>query len=145
MISVSIKKLNLFQLLTSAPYLQPTNTNSSSKYFQDFLILSSNLKSENALVFLKHLSVGLLREQEEDTSLNKLFVNVRSFLINKCFFVIGGIVFKKGTDPAPFRANLCLFESKYIKQLISNRSSKAYKYHGGLDSLTSKPLFLTRE
>ena len=36
-----------------------------------------------------------------------------------------------GIDPAPFWANLFLyfFESKYVKQLISKGSSKAYKYH----------------
>ena len=36
-----------------------------------------------------------------------------------------------GIDPAPFWSYLFLyfFESKYIKQLISNGSSKAYKYH----------------
>ena len=37
-----------------------------------------------------------------------------------------------GIDPAPFWANLLLyfFESNYIKQLISNGSSKEYEYHG---------------
>ena len=36
-----------------------------------------------------------------------------------------------GIDPQPFCANLFLyiFESKYIKQLISNRSSKTYKFY----------------
>ena len=65
-------------------------------------------------------------------------VYTMSFLINKCFFAIGNMVFKQnvdilmGIDPAPFWASLFLyfFESKYIKQLISNGSSKAYKYHG---------------
>ena len=33
---------------------------------------SSNLKSENALAFLKHLSIGLLMELEKDALLNKL-------------------------------------------------------------------------
>ena len=37
-----------------------------------------------------------------------------------------------GTDPAPFWANLFLyfFETNCIKQLISNKSSKEYEYHG---------------
>ena len=37
-----------------------------------------------------------------------------------------------GIDPAQFWANLFLyfFESKYVKQLISNGSCKAHKYHG---------------
>ena len=60
-----------------------------------------------------------------------------SFLINKCFFSIGDMIFKQdigipmGIDPAPFWDNLFLyfFESNYIKQFISNGSSKAYKYH----------------
>ena len=61
-----------------------------------------------------------------------------SFLINKSFFTIGNMVFKQeigipvGVDPAPFYAYLFLyfFAVKYIKQLISNGSSNAYKYHG---------------
>ena len=73
------------------------------------------------MAFLKHLSFGLIRELEED----------------KCFITIGNMVFKQdisipmGIDPAPFWSYLFLyfFESKYIKQLISNGSSKAYKYH----------------
>ena len=36
------------------------------------LILSSNLKSENAMTFLKHLSIELLTEP--DTSLNKILL-----------------------------------------------------------------------
>ena len=37
-----------------------------------------------------------------------------------------------GIDPAPFWANLFLyfFESKYVKDLISLGSQKAYKFHG---------------
>ena len=35
-----------------------------------------------------------------------------------------------GTDPAPFWVNFLLFKSKNIKQLISNRPSETYKYHG---------------
>ena len=61
-----------------------------------------------------------------------------SLPINKCFFTIGNLIFKQdigipmGFDPAPFWASLLLYycEFKYIKQLISNESSKAYKYHG---------------
>ena len=60
-----------------------------------------------------------------------------SFLINKCLFGIGDMIFKQdigipmGIDPAPFWDNLFryFFESNYIKQFISNGSSKAYKYH----------------
>ena len=56
-----------------------------------------------------------------------------SFLINKCFFIIGSLAFKQyigipgGIDPALFWANL--FKFKFIKQLISNGSSKTFKYH----------------
>ena len=60
-----------------------------------------------------------------------------SFLITKCYFTIGNLVFKQdigipmGIDPAPFWANLFLyyFESKFIQQLISQGSSRAYKYN----------------
>ena len=58
-------------------------------------------------------------------------VNVMSFLINKCFFTIDYMAFKKdvgisvGIDPALIWANLFLYflKSKFIKQLISNGSS----------------------
>ena len=53
------------------------------KCFQKLSILSSNLKSENALASLKQLSIGLLRVLEEDTKQN--LVNAISFLINKYF------------------------------------------------------------
>ena len=84
-----------------------------SNCFQKLLTLSSNLKSESALAFLKHLSIALLRELEEDTSLKKTFAN--------------GVFKQRGFWDDLF---LFLFESKYIKQLISNGSSKAYLYHG---------------
>ena len=37
-----------------------------------------------------------------------------------------------GIDPAPYWENLSLYiyESKYLQQLISQRSSRAYKFHG---------------
>ena len=60
------------------------------------------------------------------------------FLIDKCFFTIFNMVSKQDIgipiciDPAPSWGNhlLYFFESKCIKQLISNGSSKAYKYQG---------------
>ena len=71
----------------------------------------------------------------------QIFVNVMYFHINELFFPIGNMVLKKdigtemGTDPATYWAKLLFyfFESKYIKQLISNGSSKAYKYNRFLD------------
>ena len=71
---------------------------------------------------LKHVSTGLLRELEEDTSLNKLLSMLcLSSQINTSS-LIGNIVFKQdigiptSINQAPFWANLFLyfFESKYI-------------------------------
>ena len=61
-----------------------------------------------------------------------------SLLVNKFFFIVSNMVFKqdigalRGIDPALFRVNLFLYflEPKYVKHLISNGNSKAYKYHG---------------
>ena len=56
------------------------------------------------------------------------------FLISKCFFTIGNNAFEQdigtpmGIDPAPSWTNFFLYEFKYIKQLISNGPSEAYKY-----------------
>ena len=59
-----------------------------------------------------------------------------SFPINKCFFTIGNMVFKQdigtpmGIDPAAYWVKFFHFlEYKYMKQLISNESSKEHKYH----------------
>ena len=89
-----------------------------SNCFQKLLTLSSNLKWESALAFLKHLSTALLKELEEDTSLKKL---LPTGFLNKRVFKQRGF----WDNLFPF-----LFESKYIKQLIANGSSKAYLYHG---------------
>ena len=67
----------------------------------------------------------------------KSLIECVSYLILKCFFTIGGNVFKQdigipmGIDPAPFWANLFLyhFESKYVQLLISSGSDKAYRFH----------------
>ena len=85
------------------------------------------------MALLRHWTSG---ELEEDTSLSKL-INAISFLINKHLFTVCNLVFKQDIgktmdfDPASFWTNLFpyFFESKYIKQFISLRSSKAYKYH----------------
>ena len=68
--------------------------------------------------------------------MKQTLANAMSFFENKCFFTIGNMVFKQdivipmGIDPAPSRVNLFFyfFESKYIKQLISNGSCKVHKY-----------------
>ena len=60
-----------------------------------------------------------------------------SFLIGKCYFTIGNLVFKQdigipmGIDPAPFWANLFLYfyENKFIQQLVTNKSPRAFMYH----------------
>ena len=59
----------------------------------------------------------------------KSLIECVSYLILKCFFTIGGNVFKQ--DIAPFWANLFLyhFESKYVQLLISSGSDKAYRFH----------------
>ena len=83
------------------------------KCFQKFLILPSNLKSENILAVLKHLYIGLLRELEKAISLT--LVRDMSLLINKCFIAIGNTVFKQdivvtmNIDSAPFWSILYFF------------------------------------
>ena len=64
-------------------------------------------------------------------------VSAVKFLIEKCYFTVGNLVFKQdigipmGIDPAPFWANLFLyyFESKYVTNLISLGSTRAYNFH----------------
>ena len=90
---ISIKKLNLFQLLTLAPYIQPTHIHCSEELFQKLLTFYQILKSENALALLKRLSFGFLKDLKEDTLLNQLLS--MSFLISKCFFTTGNMVFKQ--------------------------------------------------
>ena len=59
------------------------------------------------------------------------------YLIRNCYFTVGNQIFKQdigipmGIDPAPFWANLFLYfyESKYIKSLISEGSTKAFHFH----------------
>lgn len=58
-----IETKNLRKILTKSSLLT---------CFQKLLTFYLNLNSENALVFLKHLSNGFLRELKEDTSINKL-------------------------------------------------------------------------
>ena len=61
-----------------------------------------------------------------------------SYLIQKCFFTIGNLVFKQdigipmGIDPTPFWENLFLYyyESKFVQSLISAGSDRAFRYHG---------------
>ena len=61
-----------------------------------------------------------------------------SFRINKCFFTTGNLVYKQDvslrmrTDTHHFGpiSSFSFFEANYIKQLISNGSSKASQYHG---------------
>ena len=58
-----------------------------------------------------------------------------SLRVAKCYFIIGNIVFKQefvismGIDPAPHWANLFLYflKSKYVQQLISKGSPRAFK------------------
>ena len=81
----------------------------------------------------KHISIGLLRELEEDTSLNKLLS------INKCLFTLLLVWFlnkilvyqwqftQHHFRPTSFFNSLNL---NCIKQLISNGPSKEYEYHG---------------
>ena len=66
--------------------------------------------------------------------------NAKSFFTNKCFFTIRSVVFKQDIG-LPMGINpemginfypttfFYIFESKYVKQLISNGSSQPYKYH----------------
>ena len=60
-----------------------------------------------------------------------------TFLVKNCYFSIGNLLFRQsigipmGIDPAPFWANLFLyfFESKYVQNLISLGSTRAYNFH----------------
>ena len=73
---------------------------------------------------------------------NRFFTNTSlsecvSFLIKNCFFKVGNAILRQcigipmGIDPAPFWANLFLyhFEAKYVKNLISTSSPRAYNFH----------------
>jgi len=68
----------------------------------------------------------------------KTLIDAVTFLIKNCYFSVGNMVFRQdigipmGIDPAPFWANLFLyfFESKHVQTLVSQRSNRAYKYHG---------------
>ena len=61
-----------------------------------------------------------------------------SYLIQKCYFTIGNLVFKQDIgipmwiDPAPFWANLFLYfyESEFVQSLISAGSDRAFRYLG---------------
>ena len=67
----------------------------------------------------------------------KSIIEAITFLIETCYFTTGYMVFKQDIgipmdfDPAPFWANLLLyfFESKHVQNLISIKSTRAYKYH----------------
>ena len=75
--------------------------------------------------------------------IKETLVDAMPFIISKYFFAISEVVFKRdismpmGIDPAPFWANcfIYLFESKYMKQLISNGSSEYINIMGFLYSL----------
>ena len=65
-------------------------------------------------------------------------IDTVTYLIKECYFTVGNQLFKQdigipmGIDPAPFWANLFLYfyEERFMKQLISSGSPRAYKYHG---------------
>ena len=78
--------------------------------------------------------------QDTFETLKRSFISALSIFmtvpfIKNCYFTIGNLVFKQdigipiGTDPAPFGANVFLyfFESKYLQNLISEKST--HKYH----------------
>ena len=67
------KNLNLCHLLTLAPYIHPSNK-FLIKVLQKLLNLLSNLESENALAFLKHLVIGNLPGLEKYILLKKLLL-----------------------------------------------------------------------
>ena len=61
-----------------------------------------------------------------------------SFLVRKCNFTIGNVVFKEeisipmGINPTPYWADVFqyFFESRDVQQFISEMSSCAYRFHG---------------
>ena len=58
LIKINVKnKATSVSTLILTSYTQPSHINFSQNSIQKLLILSSNLKSENALAFLKHLSI----------------------------------------------------------------------------------------
>ena len=61
--------------------------------FQKLSILYSNFKSENALAFLKHLSIYKGTGRRYFTK--EILVNAMSFLIKKYLFTIGNMFFKQ--------------------------------------------------
>ena len=68
----------------------------------EFINFVFRSKSENALAFLKHLSIGIWKRYFT----KQTPVIAMSFLINKCFFTIDSVTFKQGVgipmgiDPA---------------------------------------------
>jgi len=73
---------------------------------------------------------------------NRFFSNTSlaecvEFLIRNCYFKVGNHILRQnigipmGIDPAPFWANLFLYqyESKYVQNLVSNSSPSAYNFH----------------
>ena len=73
---------------------------------------------------------------------NRFFTNTSlaecmEFLIRNCYFKVGNHILKQnigipmGIDPAPFWANLFLYqyESQYVQNLVSNSSPRAYNFH----------------
>ena len=81
------------------------------------------------LDFKQLLYIGLPKAYTKD------LIEVITFLIKNCYFTIENMVFKQdtgipmGIDPAPFCANLLLyfFESNHIQNLITKKSTRAYK------------------
>ena len=91
--------------------------------------MPSNQKLKVALASQKHHLLDITRQMLIDTI---------SFLITKCYFTIGNLVFNKEidiplvVDPVPYLANLFMyvFDAKYVQQLISKGCLSAYKFHG---------------
>ena len=77
------------------------------------------------------------QNKDHSFSIKSLKLAVR-FLVSECHFTLGNLVFTQvigipmGIDPAPFWANLYLyeFEKEYITSLIATDKQKAFRFHG---------------
>ena len=89
------------------------------------------------MTFQKHQNYWISKGCGRRYFTRQTLIDAISFLITKCYFTIGNLVFNQvidisiGIDQTPYWANLSLyfFESKYVQQLIFKRSPFAFKFH----------------
>lgn len=115
---------------------------------KDMISFVFKASTRNKLGFSDHSLYWTSKGKERRFFTEQSLGNAVEFLIKNCFFVVGNLVFKQnigipmGIDPAPFWANLFLydFEHKFIKNLISTGSDLVFKFHSAkrfIDDLCS--------